>query len=335
MNNEYTQLSVDELAADPAVQSFVLKGTDAATWDDWLEKNPAQAVKMMKVQRILHQLDEGMASVDPIPNAEVNALWDRIAESTTASATVAPIVETKEPAKVVGMRGWVQRKQWGRVVAMAAAAVGALYFLFTLELGGDLYRTEAGEERIVELPDGSKVYMAPASTLRVKYSDDSRELNLLGDAFFEVEKGSPFTVHTAVGDVAVLGTSFSVEAREALTVACATGKVKVTRKADEVLLTRGLAVAGTPAGLADLTPTTIEAIAPWREGRLVVKAQSVSSMMKTFERYYPRGFDVERNLLKKQVNLEVPTNDFPLAIERINFVLQTQVDTSQTMIKRN
>jgi len=334
MNNDYKQLSVDELAADPAVQSFVLDGTDAATWDAWLEKNPEQALKMMKVQRILHQLDEQLATVDAVPKDELDALWDRISASTSSEATE-PVEQVKKEAKVVGLRAWVQRKQWGRVAAMAAAAVGALYFLFTLELGGELYRTEAGEERMVELPDGSKVYMAPASTLRVKYSDERRELNLLGDAFFEVEKGSPFTVNTSVGEITVLGTSFSVEARETLAVACATGKVKVTRKADEVLLTKGLAVTGTVTGLAQKTTTPIEAIAPWRKGRLVIKATSVTEMQQAFERYYPRSFHVARNLLDKKVNLDLPTNDFPLAIERINFVLQTQVDTSQQLIKRN
>lgn len=334
MNNEYKKLSVDELAADPAVQAFVLSGANAAAWDEWLAQNPEQAVKMMKVQRILHQLDEKLASVDPVPNEEVDAVWDRIAKSTTAAAD-SPTETVKPEAKVVGLRGWVQRKQWGRVAAMAVAAVGALYFLFTLQLGGDIYRTEAGEERMVELPDGSKVYMAPLSTLRVQYDDNSRELNLLGDAFFEVEKGSPFTVHTSVGEVAVLGTSFAVEARESLAVACATGKVKVTRKEDETILTPGLTVSSTRDGLGQTSNTALETIAPWREGRILVKGQSVKEVQKTFERYYPRGFQVDRGLLNKQVQLDLPTNDFPLAIERINFVLQTEVDTSQAIIKRN
>lgn len=334
MNNEYKKLSVDELAADPAVQAFVLSGANAAAWDEWLAQNPEQAVKMMKVQRILHQLDEKLASVDPVPNEEVDAVWDRIAKSTTTTADT-PTKIVKPAAKVVGLRGWVQRKQWGRVAAMAVAAVGALYFLFTLQLGGDIYRTEAGEERMVELPDGSKVYMAPLSTLRVQYDDDSRELNLLGDAFFEVEKGSPFTVHTSVGDVQVLGTSFSVEARDDFAVACATGKVKVTRKADEATLTPGLSTRGTPVGLAAVETMPVEGIATWRLGRLSLKAQTVKEVIDQVERYYARGFSTEQALLDKEVTLELPTDNFPLAIERINFVLQTEVDTTQKMLNLN
>jgi len=328
MNDEYTKLSVDELAADPAVQAYVLEGKEAVSWERWLEANPSQAVKMMKVQRILRQLDEELAQVDPVSKNDVDEVWNRISQSTQAS-------KPKAPAKVVGLRGWVQRKQWGRVAAMAVAAVGALYFLFTLQLGGELYQTEAGEHRIVALPDGSKVHLAPASTLRVKYVDDRRELNLLGEAFFEVEKGTPFTVHTSVGDVAVLGTSFSVEARNQLAVACATGKVKVTRKDDEALLTPGLAVRSNRAGLNEVITTEIEQIAAWREGRLILNGLSLAEALKRFENYYPRGFKTESTLLSKAINIEVPTDNFPLAIERINFVLQTQVDTSQTIIKRN
>ncbi len=328
MNNAYTSFSIDDLAADPVVQAYVLNGTEATAWEAWLEQHPEQAVKMMKVQRILRQIDQELPSVDPVASSEVDALWDRIAESTT---DIAP----KKTAKVVGLRGWVQRKQWGRVAAMAVAAVGALYLVFNLQLGGEVYRTEAGESRIVALEDGSKVYLAPASTLRVNYADDKRDLNLLGEAFFDVEKGSPFTVHTSVGDVAVLGTSFSVEARYELAVACATGKVKVTRKSDETLLTRGLSVTGTETGLSEVMPTKVESIAPWRDGRLILKEKSVADVIENFERYYSRGFNVDKALLNKEVTIEVPTKDFPLAIERINFVLQTQVDTSQQIIKLN
>ena len=69
---------------------------------------------------------------------------------------------------------------------------------------------------------------------------DSRDVNLNGEAFFEVKKGVPFTVNTANGNVSVLGTSFYVTSRnELLDVKCFTGKVKVNSNNAEVFLLRG------------------------------------------------------------------------------------------------
>lgn len=87
--------------------------------------------------------------------------------------------------------------------------------------------TTIGEFEQVTLPDGSQVSLNSNSTL--SYSVDwNRTLTLEGEAFFEVTKGSKFTVNTTGGTVEVLGTSFNVFAREKdLVVACKTGKVKV------------------------------------------------------------------------------------------------------------
>jgi len=71
----------------------------------------------------------------------------------------------------------------------------------------------------VKLPDGTEVYMAPNSKLTYtnKFDQDKRELNLTGEAFFDVKhkEHNAFIVHTADRvSVTVLGTSFNIYTRK-------------------------------------------------------------------------------------------------------------------------
>jgi len=73
----------------------------------------------------------------------------------------------------------------------------------------------AGQFRLI-LPDGSKVWLNNASSLRypTSFSGKSREVALSGEAYFEVAKDAakPFTVKLANLVVDVLGTSFNIMA---------------------------------------------------------------------------------------------------------------------------
>jgi ferric-dicitrate binding protein FerR (iron transport regulator) len=93
----------------------------------------------------------------------------------------------------------------------------------------------------VRLADGSTVVLDARSRLKYKatYQQDStRQVYLLGEAFFDVVKNpyKPFIVHTGEIMVKVLGTSFRVEAPELagqIRVSVKTGKVSVSAVADD------------------------------------------------------------------------------------------------------
>ena len=75
------------------------------------------------------------------------------------------------------------------------------------------------------------------------WNDGERILKLKGQVYFEVKKGSKFSVRSTQGIVSVLGTSFNIYDREgAYKVECFTGKVKVESIESEtkVYLTKGL-----------------------------------------------------------------------------------------------
>ena len=97
-------------------------------------------------------------------------------------------------------------------------------------------------ENTVTLPDGSSVTLAPRASLTFKEQDGKRLAALEGQAFFDVKHGeNTFAVEAGNLKVEVLGTSFTVNAKQkgAESVAVATGRVRVTADSQVVTLTKG------------------------------------------------------------------------------------------------
>ena len=114
-----------------------------------------------------------------------------------------------------------------RVAAMLAILFSSYYFISNKSTN---YTTQLAEKISFELPDNSKVNLNADSqiTFKPKKWNKKRELNLKGEAYFSVEKGSKFTVNTNLGSVSVLGTKFNVLARDTyFEVFCYEGLVSV------------------------------------------------------------------------------------------------------------
>ena len=83
-----------------------------------------------------------------------------------------------------------------------AATVLAFFGLYHFFIAQNDVITDFGKSRVITLADNSKVSLNAKSTL--SYGNlfaYQRTLQLQGEAFFEVEKGSPFTVETPLGEV--------------------------------------------------------------------------------------------------------------------------------------
>lgn len=127
-----------------------------------------------------------------------------------------------------------------KIAAVFVIALGLFYFLnadSTLTTA-----TQLAENKIINLPDNSKVALNEASSLSYDPEkwEDKRALTLKGEAFFEVEKGQRFEVETNYGTVSVLGTEFNVTARDSIfEVVCYEGLVQVTYKGQITKLSAG------------------------------------------------------------------------------------------------
>jgi transmembrane sensor len=124
---------------------------------------------------------------------------------------------------------------WASLAAAAVALGAGLIFWPTLDRG-ERYLTDIGEQRSVPLSDGSVITLNTDTKLEVRFSGDSRSIELLaGQANFDVavDPHRPFVVTAGERQVTALGTSFDVyRSSDRVTVTLLEGKVAV-RERDE------------------------------------------------------------------------------------------------------
>ncbi|MEL6303227.1 MAG: FecR family protein, partial [Bacteroidota bacterium] len=128
-------------------------------------------------------------------------------------------IENQKPIKVLPL------KRVYYTIGIAASILLLLGFFFK-EVS---YTSGAGEKLEIELPDGTMVSLNAQTTLKRNrfFWNNGKEVELIGEAFFEVTKGDDFMVKTPSGTVSVLGTQFNVKARTAsFEVFCYEGKVR-------------------------------------------------------------------------------------------------------------
>ncbi|WP_100615014.1 FecR family protein [Confluentibacter citreus] len=131
-------------------------------------------------------------------------------------------------------------KTFIRVAAVFVVMLASSYFLFFNNTKS--FETQIAETQTIMLPDASEVILNAQSTLKYnkKTWNDTRDLELSGEAFFKVSKGQKFTVNTPIGMVQVLGTQFNVKERpNYFEVQCYEGLVAVTYNHKTLKLSKG------------------------------------------------------------------------------------------------
>ena len=156
----------------------------------------------------------------------------------------------------------------------------------------------AGIRSQVVLPDGSKVWLNAESTLKfsVPFSKDIRNVDLKGEAFFEVTKNQkqPFVVHSGNIAVKVLGTRFDCKAFDednTIEVILEEGKValnsNVASGQDESIMKPGdRAVIEKTTGETLIKNEEIGKYIAWHTGKLVFDNTSMADVVSMLERWY-------------------------------------------------
>lgn len=169
----------------------------------------------------------------------------------------------------------------------------------------------AGQKSKIFLPDGSVVWLNAESkiTFPEKFSDEKREINLTGEAFFKVIKNpdQPFIVKSGSISTTVLGTSFNVRAFENesnVFVALKNGKVRVEALEKEnfpaMFLEPGEAVKYNKSeGTAKKEEFDQELLLAWKDGIIVFKDAGLDEIINTLSRWYGVQFEVKNKSNEK------------------------------------
>ncbi len=196
----------------------------------------------------------------------------------------------------------IANHQW----LMAAAAMlvillstTAFIFFFTKTI-----EVPRGQHLNILLPDGSKVQLNAQSTIRYKpyWWKFNRQVQLEGEAFFEVKRGKTFDVISGMGRTCVLGTSFNILARhQRYRVTCYTGTVKVVSVISgesTVINSNEQAMVNNDGSLERQTGEAAKAdeAIGWTDDRFIFTRTPINLVFEEVERQYNITIETEENL---------------------------------------
>ncbi len=206
-------------------------------------------------------------------------------------------------------------------VSMAAAASVALFIGLFFMFGNSetKFTAQLGEHKTVYLPDSSIVVMNAETEISFDSDswDENREVKLSGEAFFKVKKGSRFAVVTPNGTVEVLGTSFNTFARGTdLNVACRTGKVKVSNKTDNQIITPGESVKTSGEKLVKSTfDNSTES--DWRSGTFSYESADLQSVFDEMERQFKVKVSLPKDAKLRKYSGNFDTKNINEALQNV------------------
>lgn len=251
----------------------------------WLEESPLHQAAYLEAEQ-LWQRGEVLARVQP----RTTTLWPKLAWPALATACV---------------------------LVLALVLVPLIN-----NPADELYQTAIGEQKKIQLEDGSTLELNTGSRVRVSFSRDQRVVHLeQGEVFFEVAKNTarPFNVFTQTGQVRVVGTRFSVRQlqRDALvSVQEGTVALGVTASDPDTFVPGSLLNANQQqtltAAINGESPQTLDAASAlaWRKRMLVFNGQSLAVVIAELQRYFPVTIELEnKQLAATQVTAVIRLQD--------------------------
>jgi ferric-dicitrate binding protein FerR (iron transport regulator) len=178
----------------------------------------------------------------------------------------------------------------------------------TMALTSAEMRTGVGEQRTIDLTDGSQVVLGAASTLRLAagFGESTREVFLEGQAFLRVrhDAARPFVVNAGGTRAIDLGTAFEVRAwpNEAVRVAVTEGVVEVRRDTgmlDSTVLQPG-DIAEVPASGETVVKRQqdVERLLGWTRGELVFQDATLGDVARDLERWFDVQVRIEGDAVR-------------------------------------
>lgn len=177
----------------------------------------------------------------------------------------------------------------------------------SMQMAYNSVSTPRGGQYHIVLPDGSKVWLNAASSIRfpIAFNGDERRVEVKGEAYFEVAKNpaKPFRVMidpqqdgAARGEVEVLGTHFNINAynnEPMIRTTLLEGSVKVSAQKETARIAKFLK----PGQQAAINPeyaehiriiqdADIEEAMSWRNNQFIFEKADLQTIMRQLERWY-------------------------------------------------
>lgn len=212
--------------------------------------------------------------------------------------------ELAEPRRVAAKRGFAIGWRWlgglGAAAAAAAIAITVAPWGELLPQPDTLYTTAKGENRTVNLADGSRIDLNTDSHVSVRLEKDARRVTVHdGQALFDVAHDSarPFLITAGDETVRVVGTRFDVRRRDGqLSVTVLRGLVEVSTDGEDTpIRLRPGQMLEHLEGASGVSVHTVSAEdqVGWRSGRLIYRDQPLGRIVSDMNHYFDRPIRLE------------------------------------------
>ncbi len=302
-----------------------VSAADEQVFVTWLRESPVHVREYLKAEAVFATLE----GIDSAKRIDVDALLAADDDSVIELGAIAKETLGQPPAAAAKRRSvWL----WAAAASLLLAVVATFWYASLPQV--EVYTTGLGEQRRLVLEDGSVIDMNTQSTLRVAYTDATRDVQLdQGEALFTVAKdpARPFVVASEHATVRALGTQFNVQQRNGeVLVTVLEGRVAVehawqhnqsgavgTVDTVPVELGAGDAAEVLPAApIKTQAKVNTERTLAWTERRLIFENETLSSVVAEFNRYNPRQLVINDDALNKERISAVFDADKPDALVR-------------------
>jgi len=186
-----------------------------------------------------------------------------------------------------------------------------------------------GEYRVI-LPDGSKVWLNSASSIKFPgvFKGNTRSIELEGEAYFEIAKNPalPFKVKSKNVEIEVIGTHFNVKTytnEEVMKTTLVEGSIKITRGNSSHLLKPGQQAVLIGTEMKVLSDVDIEEQIAWKNGLFQFKDAGIQDVMRQAALWYDLNVSFEGKIPEKYFTGKVSRN--VNASEFMNMLMYTGV----------
>jgi transmembrane sensor len=267
---------------------------------EWLRRSPEHIQAYLEVSGVWSELP----SSDPEGRFDIAALIAR-ARNEPDVIRLSQVIPRLPPTPAVAEPRVVRKLSRRPVLAAAALALLTSITALFLWIDADTarsYSTAIGEQRTIQLLDGSTVELNARSRIQVRLSDHRRDVALLeGQALFRVakDKQRPFVVQAGDAQVRAVGTEFDVYKKQTGTVVTVVeGRVETYSgsagaDAAAVILSAGEQLTVLPHAVTQPTRADTVAATAWVQKRLIFEETPLSEVAEEFNRYNRRPLAID------------------------------------------
>lgn len=191
--------------------------------------------------------------------------------------------------------GWLTTQSGTKVQLVNGQLVYEAGAAPPVAVGYNTMTTPKGRQFQLVLPDGSKVWLNAASSIRypIVFNGAERRVEITGEAYFEVahHASKPFRVQVNnETEIEVLGTHFNINAydnEESINTTLLEGAVRIKNNKQRIVLTPGqqAQVSGRQA-IKVVDDVDVDKVMAWKNGVFNFNDASLQEVMRQLERWY-------------------------------------------------